>query len=168
MSFPGLQKSNRYIILTFVYVIKWVETKAVEVAGAADVPKFFIDHPQANKQFERINHTLFAMFSMYVSKNITDWDQPLPYVTFAYSTSRKETTGRTPFFLMHGREMSSWDWIPMLTKSNSSSVMEKLAHTSQEVEEKVRAVKIKQKERYDGITVRRTFIARMTWCWFTS
>ncbi|KAI9557135.1 integrase core domain protein [Daphnia sinensis] len=61
-------------------------------------------HPQANGQVERLNHTLADMLSMYVSGDHSDWDVALEYVRFAYNTSRHETTGRTPFFLMHVRE----------------------------------------------------------------
>ena len=61
-------------------------------------------HPQANGLVERLNHTFADMMSMYVSSDHKDWDETLKFVTFAYNTSRQETTGRTPFFLMHGRE----------------------------------------------------------------
>ncbi len=60
-------------------------------------------HPQANGLVERLNHTLADMLSMYVSKDHKDWDSTLPFVRFAYNTSRQETTGRSPFYLMHGR-----------------------------------------------------------------
>ncbi|UYV79391.1 K02A2.6-like [Cordylochernes scorpioides] len=32
-----------------------------------------------------------------------DWDQVLPFVTFAYNTAKQEATGYTPFFLVHAR-----------------------------------------------------------------
>ena len=60
-------------------------------------------HQQANGQVERLNHTFADMLSMYVSADHSDWDSALPYVRFAYNTSRQETTGRSPFFLMYGR-----------------------------------------------------------------
>jgi transposase InsO family protein len=55
-------------------------------------------HQQAKGQVERINHTFADMLSMYVSADHSDWDSALPYVRFAYNTSRQETTGRSPFF----------------------------------------------------------------------
>ena len=61
-------------------------------------------HPQSNGQVERINHNLADMLSMFVSADHSDWDELLPFITFAYNTSRQETTGRTPFYLLHGRE----------------------------------------------------------------
>uniref|UniRef100_A0A6G5A997 Putative tick transposon n=1 Tax=Rhipicephalus microplus TaxID=6941 RepID=A0A6G5A997_RHIMP len=36
--------------------------------------------------------------------NHTDWDLALPYVTFAYNSSRHDTAGYSPFFLLFGRE----------------------------------------------------------------
>ncbi|KZS10222.1 Uncharacterized protein APZ42_025362 [Daphnia magna] len=60
-------------------------------------------HPQANGLVERLNHTLADKLSMYVSRDHKDWDATLPFVRFAYNTSRQETTGKSPFFLMHGR-----------------------------------------------------------------
>jgi hypothetical protein len=60
-------------------------------------------HPQANGLVERLNHTLADILSMYVSRDHKDWDSTLPFVRFAYNTSKQETTGKSPFFLMHGR-----------------------------------------------------------------
>ena len=61
-------------------------------------------HQQANGLVERLNKTLATMISMYVDSNHSNWDEILPYITFAYNTSRQESTGRTPFFLVYGRE----------------------------------------------------------------
>uniref|UniRef100_A0A6G5AC55 Putative tick transposon n=1 Tax=Rhipicephalus microplus TaxID=6941 RepID=A0A6G5AC55_RHIMP len=54
-------------------------------------------HPQTNGLTERLNRTLTDMISMYVDTEHKNWDQILPYVTFAYNTARQETTGMTPF-----------------------------------------------------------------------
>ncbi|KZS10102.1 Uncharacterized protein APZ42_025511 [Daphnia magna] len=61
-------------------------------------------HPQANGLVERMNHTMVAMLSMYVSADHRDWDEALPYVCFAYNTARQESTGYSPFILLYGRE----------------------------------------------------------------
>ncbi|GBL79432.1 Retrovirus-related Pol polyprotein from transposon 412 [Araneus ventricosus] len=61
-------------------------------------------HPQTNGLTERFNKTLADMLSMYVHVEQRNWDQILPFVTFAYNTARQETTGLTPFYLLHGRE----------------------------------------------------------------
>ncbi|UYV84377.1 hypothetical protein LAZ67_X001970 [Cordylochernes scorpioides] len=61
-------------------------------------------HPQTNGLTERLNKTLANMIAMYVSVEQKDWDVILPYVTFAYNTAKQDTTGFTPFKLIHGRE----------------------------------------------------------------
>ncbi|XP_055951692.1 uncharacterized protein LOC129987783 [Argiope bruennichi] len=44
------------------------------------------------------------MLSMYVDTEQKNWDEILPFVSFAYNTAKQETTGFTPFFLLHGRD----------------------------------------------------------------
>ncbi|UYV69112.1 hypothetical protein LAZ67_6002474, partial [Cordylochernes scorpioides] len=61
-------------------------------------------HPQTNGLTERLNKTLANMIAMYLSVEQKDWDVILPYVTFAYNTAKQDTTGFTPFKLIHGRE----------------------------------------------------------------
>ncbi|GFV37803.1 retrovirus-related Pol polyprotein from transposon 412 [Trichonephila clavipes] len=62
-------------------------------------------HPQTNGLRERFNKTLADMLSMYVDAEQKNWNKILQFVTFAYNTSKQETTGGfTPFYLLHGRE----------------------------------------------------------------
>ncbi|UYV72138.1 hypothetical protein LAZ67_9001944 [Cordylochernes scorpioides] len=65
-------------------------------------------HPQTKGLTERFNKTLGDMLSMYTGVEQKDWDQVLPYVTFAYNTAKQEATGYTPFFLVHGREAETY------------------------------------------------------------
>ena len=51
-----------------------------------------------------MNHTLAMMISMYITDEQTNWDEPLPFICFAYNTARQESTGFSPFFLLYGRE----------------------------------------------------------------
>ncbi|UYV81232.1 hypothetical protein LAZ67_20000415 [Cordylochernes scorpioides] len=72
-------------------------------------------HPQTNGQTERMNRTLTDMISMYIDEKHQNWDEILPFVTFAYNSSVQETTGYSPYFLIHGREPltfldSTFDW----------------------------------------------------------
>ncbi|UYV72384.1 hypothetical protein LAZ67_9002893, partial [Cordylochernes scorpioides] len=64
-------------------------------------------HPQTNGLTERLNKTLTDMISVYVDVDQKNWDNILPYVTFAYNTARQETTGYSPFFLVHGQEVET-------------------------------------------------------------
>src|SRR5690348_10446882 len=61
-------------------------------------------HPQTDGLTERCNRTLVEMVSKYVNTQQNDWDEILPYMVFAYNTSRHASTNFTPFFLLHGRE----------------------------------------------------------------
>lgn len=61
-------------------------------------------HPQTDGLVERFNRTLISMLSMYTTAKQTDWDQHIPYVLFAYNSSKHASTGFSPYFLMHGRE----------------------------------------------------------------
>ncbi|UYV61797.1 K02A2.6-like, partial [Cordylochernes scorpioides] len=61
-------------------------------------------HPQTNGLNERLNKTLADMLSMYVDVEQKEWDVILPFITFAYNTAKQDTTGFTPFSLIHGRE----------------------------------------------------------------
>ncbi|UYV72119.1 hypothetical protein LAZ67_9001873 [Cordylochernes scorpioides] len=65
-------------------------------------------HPQTNGLTERFNKTLGDMLSMYTGVEQKDWDQVLPYVTFAYNTAKQEATGYTTFFLVHAREAETY------------------------------------------------------------
>lgn len=61
-------------------------------------------HPQCNGLTERFNSTLAGSIGTYVNQQQSDWDEYLPYVTFAYNTSKQSTTQIEPFKLMYGRE----------------------------------------------------------------
>lgn len=60
-------------------------------------------HPQTNGMTERTNRTLTNMLAMYVDSDQKNWDELLPFVTYAYNTATHETTGYSPFFLLYAR-----------------------------------------------------------------
>lgn len=61
-------------------------------------------HPQTNGLVERINRTLADMLAMYISADHRNWDSVLPFITFAYNSSRHDTTGFSPYYLLFSRE----------------------------------------------------------------
>jgi hypothetical protein len=61
-------------------------------------------HPQCNGLTERFNATLVDAIGTYVNQQQSDWDDYLPYVTFAYNTAKQSTTQLEPFKLMYGRD----------------------------------------------------------------
>lgn len=60
-------------------------------------------HPECNGAVERLNQTIVGMLRHYVSRDQSDWDVWVPYVTFAYNSASHESTRLSPFFLMYGR-----------------------------------------------------------------
>jgi transposase InsO family protein len=60
-------------------------------------------HPQCNGLTERFNATLVNSIATYVNQQQSDWDQFLPFATFAYNTAQQSTTSIEPFTLMYGR-----------------------------------------------------------------
>jgi len=54
---------------------------------------------------ERANKTIKTMVSQYVGKNHQQWDRHIAALQFAYNTAHHDTTGYTPAFLNHGREL---------------------------------------------------------------
>ena len=61
-------------------------------------------HPQTNGLVERYNKTLVETLAKLCLKKPQEWDEMIPAALFAYRTARHETTKRTPFFMMYGRE----------------------------------------------------------------
>ncbi|UYV77154.1 hypothetical protein LAZ67_14003459 [Cordylochernes scorpioides] len=90
--FPVSKDGNRWIIVCTNYMTRFTTAY----------------HPQTNGLTERFNKTLGDMLSMYTGVEQKDWDQVLPYVTFAYNTAKQEATGYTPFFLVHAREAETY------------------------------------------------------------
>ena len=62
-------------------------------------------HPQSDGATERVIQTVNVMLSKVVSENQKDWDTKLGSVVMAYNSTVHESTGFTPYFLEHGREM---------------------------------------------------------------
>ncbi|MCP3666862.1 MAG: hypothetical protein GY696_30940, partial [Gammaproteobacteria bacterium] len=53
---------------------------------------------------EKFNSTLCQMLSFYVSPRHDDWDQCVPFVSFAYHSSVQASTKESPFYLLYGRD----------------------------------------------------------------
>ena len=60
-------------------------------------------HPQTNGLVERFNRTLCESLAK-VSEKEDEWDKHIGSVLFAYRTTKHNTTRKTPFFMVYGRE----------------------------------------------------------------
>ena len=59
--------------------------------------------PQTNGCTERYNQTLGGLLRRYVADNGSDWDKVIPGIVLAYHSTVHQSTGYSPFYLMHGR-----------------------------------------------------------------
>ncbi|CAF1039823.1 unnamed protein product [Brachionus calyciflorus] len=60
-------------------------------------------HPECNGQTERFNKTICQILSTYCNDHQSDWDEFLDVSLFAYRVSPHETTFKSPFELLYGR-----------------------------------------------------------------
>src|SRR5690606_32720952 len=92
-------------------------------------------HPQSNGLVEKFNRTLTDMLSVYVNETHSNWDELLPFVTFAYNSAVQSSSGFPPFRLLYGRDpttpidalLSSLSVIP-----SASRIQQSLANLSQD------------------------------------
>ncbi|GFV97235.1 retrovirus-related Pol polyprotein from transposon 412 [Trichonephila clavipes] len=113
-------------------------------------------HPQTNGLTERFNKTLADMLSMYVDVEQKNWDEILPFVTFAYNTAKQETTGFTPFYLLHGREAETTldTMLPFCPNDFDDNNITKIAAKAEESRQLARVHTLraqdKDRRRYDS------------------
>ena len=62
-------------------------------------------NPKANGLTERANGIVGSSLNKVVAAHKTDWDRKLFSTVYAYNTTRKTTTGRSPYFLVYGQEV---------------------------------------------------------------
>lgn len=113
-------------------------------------------HPQTNGLTERLNKTLTDMLSLYVDVEQKNWDDALPFVTFGYNTSKQDTTGYTPFFMLHGREAETTldAMLPFMPDDKDSDYISQLIMNAEEARQlaHLRTLQMQEKDRqrYDS------------------
>ena len=58
-----------------------------------------------NNPVERINRDMKTRIAAYIKENHKEWDKYIPQFQFAHNTNVHSTTGKTPAFLICGREL---------------------------------------------------------------
>ena len=102
------------------------------LAGVAKV-KTTPYEPSSNP-VERFHRTMHSLLAKVISEHQRDWDAYLAYVTFCYNTSVHQSTGYTPYFLMHGRE-ARWNMDILLdSQANARSHNEEAAEVANRLE----------------------------------
>ncbi|CAF3381537.1 unnamed protein product, partial [Rotaria sp. Silwood2] len=107
-------------------------------------------HPQTNVQVERYNSTMDAKIAALSNLRKTDWDDPLPFVTFNYNASIHSSTKQIPFQMMYGRLSAlPFDYRDTnMTISYDSEHVKKLQQFLSKLNEQARAIIIKAQQRY--------------------
>ncbi|GFW86612.1 hypothetical protein TNCV_4333961 [Trichonephila clavipes] len=113
-------------------------------------------HPQTNGLTERFNKTLADMLPMYVDVEQKNWDEILPFVTFAYNTAKQEITCFTPFYLLSGREAKTTldTMLPFCPNDFDDNNITKIAARAEESRQLARVHTLraqdKDRRRYDS------------------
>ena len=101
------QVPSRIIHDRAVEFLTAVIQETVNLMGISQLPTSG-GHLQSNKLVEHFNRTLKQMLSKQVNKNACNWDTMLGAVLFAYRSTPHQSTGLSPFYLLHGRD----PWFP--------------------------------------------------------
>ena len=116
-------------------------------------------NPKSDGMVERFNKTLAQMLSVLIDpvRRQKDWDEVLPYATFAYRCTPHDSTGESPNMMMLGREVSlPVDLVtecPRVQNSTHTDFAEKLRSDMQQAHDRARECLGKsarrQKRNYD-------------------
>ena len=116
-------------------------------------------NPKSDGMVERFNKTLAQMVSVLIDpvRRQKDWDEVLPYATFAYRCTPHDSTGESPNMMMLGREVSlPVDLVtecPRVQNSTHTDFAEKLRSDMQQAHDRARECLGKsarrQKRNYD-------------------
>ena len=118
---------------------------------------------KANGLTKRANGIVGKSLNKMVSAHKTDWDLKLPSAIHAYNTSKKVTTGRSPYFLvfgqtaLHGIEMEIETYRIIVARTGTRNLdlttrllaIEDLEETREEALTRTAEVQAKRKEDFD-------------------
>jgi len=63
-------------------------------------------HPFSNCMVERWHRSLYSDLSHYIDAANTNWDLLVSFYLMAYRATPNTTTGFSPYYLLHGRQMA--------------------------------------------------------------
>lgn len=89
------------------------------------------------------------MLSMSVHTEQKNWDEILPFVTFAYNTAKQETTGFTPSYLLHGREAETTldTMLPFCPNDTDGDYISKIIARAEESRQLARVQTLKSQDK---------------------
>lgn len=101
-------------------------------------------HPRTNGQVERYNRVFVDTIRKYTTANNTEWHKWIPFVCLAYRSRVHSSTGFTPFELMFGRKMTTFeDWRQAEDGNEESSLVER----AKEIKDLIEKDHVKAKEK---------------------
>lgn len=101
-------------------------------------------HPQANPT-ERVNRVIGTAIASYINDNHKEWDHYIPHIGHALRTAVHEVTGKTPAYLVFGRETSVHG-----TKSSHFDSSNPIDFNRDSIEDKIKL----RKEIFDDVNTR--------------
>ena len=63
-------------------------------------------HPSSNGIVKRLHRSLHSGLSYYIDSANTNWHIVVPFYLMSYRATPNTTTGFSPYYLLHGREMA--------------------------------------------------------------
>lgn len=116
-------------------------------------------HPMGNGITERFNRTLLSMLGTLDNAQKANWKKHINTLVHAYNSTRHDTTGFTPFYLMFGREpvlpvdvvfgFSSSHSEDKCTTKYISELKQRLQDAYRQAQTAIKSSQQKQKCRYD-------------------
>ena len=83
-------------------------------------------NPKANGLVERLNQTITKSIKKMTLDHPQDWDRYIPYALMAYRTRVHSTTKFSPFQLLFGRKMNTFDnWTSKLSEEEELMILKR-------------------------------------------
>nr|GEZ57252.1 RNA-directed DNA polymerase [Tanacetum cinerariifolium] len=106
-------------------------------------------HPQTDGQTKVTNRSLGSLLRCLVGDKPKQWDVALPHAEFAYNRSNHSSTGRSPFFIVYGRNpFTPLDLAPMVGDGLVSAEGDARARQIKELHAQVHEQIIKHNPQY--------------------
>jgi len=131
-----------------------IQSEICRLAGVAKVNT--TPYESSSNPVERFHRSMHSLLAKVISEHQRDWDSYLAYITFCYNTSVHQSTGYTPYFLMHGME-ARWNMDVLLdnhatggsANAQAADMAERLAEAHQAAREQLQAAAAYSKAWYD-------------------
>ena len=106
-------------------------------------------HPQTDGQTEVVNRTLSQLLRVCLKRNLTSWEETLPFVEFAYNRHVHKTSGYSPFEMVYGfNPLAPIDLLPLPIDEHLSLDGKGKAEKVRKLHEQARANMEKRVEQY--------------------